>query len=133
MTVMSNTFIQSACPYSVDEIGAATNAFLQYEEEQQVHLLTVMPEDEAVGILSNCSVSYVQYLLGQMSKNGFEQRAKQFTKLLGFVPSGDQTSQPLAGGSFGWQQLGWSVLCSLLLSALFVTQYETVARLFLKG
>ncbi|WCE29177.1 hypothetical protein [Vibrio sp. SCSIO 43137] len=127
---MSNTFIRPARPYSVDEIGAATNAFLQYEEEQQVHLLTVMPEDEAVGILSNCSVSYVQYLLGQMSKNGFEQRAKQFTKLLGFVLSDELSSRPLASGSFSWQQLGLSVLCSLLLSALFVTQYETVAGLF---
>lgn len=133
MTVMSNTFIQPACPYSVDEIGAATNAFLQYEEQQQVHLLTVMPEDEAVGILSNCSVSYVQYLLGQMSENGFEQRAKQFTKLLGFVPSDEQANQLSASGLFSWQQLGWSVLCSLLMSALFITQYETVTGLFFKG
>ena len=72
-----------------------------------------MPEDEAVGILSNCSVVYVQYLIEQISKKGFEQRARHYSKILGFVSSGGK-SQRSARRSFNWQQLGWSLLFSLL-------------------
>ena len=48
MTVMSNTYIENNLHFSSEEIGAARNAFLQYEQQQQVHLLTVMPIEEAV-------------------------------------------------------------------------------------
>lgn len=53
MTVMNNTFIETTPNFSEVEIGAARNAFLKYDQEQQLYLLTIMPIDEAVGILKH--------------------------------------------------------------------------------
>ncbi|EGR0642527.1 magnesium transporter [Vibrio parahaemolyticus] len=66
MTVMNNTFIETTPNFSEVEIGAARNAFLKYDQEQQLHLLTIMPIDEAVGILKHCSVGYVNSLMSQL-------------------------------------------------------------------
>ncbi len=84
MTVMSNTYIQETFPYSSKEILAAKNAFLQYDREQQLHLLTLMPLDEAVGILSHCSVGHVQQLIVQLEQEEHGKRAAYFAHHLGF-------------------------------------------------
>lgn len=137
MTVMSNTFIDTACPYSSDEIGAARNAFLQYEEEQQIHLLTVMPIEEAVGILEHCSVGYVQHLIQQLDHQGFDKRARHYAHQLGFIRSEVETAQGyLSTGVFEHvkQRAGWIVMLALLgvVSGFIIAQYEdTLSQLML--
>ncbi|MEF1342306.1 magnesium transporter, partial [Vibrio rotiferianus] len=83
MTVMNNTFIETTPNFSEVEIGAARNAFLQYEQEQQLHLLTIMPIDEAVGILQHCSVGYVNSLIAQLEQAGHDKRARHYAHQLG--------------------------------------------------
>lgn len=93
MTVMSNIFIETTDSYSSAELGAAKNAFLQYEEVQQVHLLTVMPTEEAVGILSQCSVHYAQRLIQQLKAEGHEKQAGHYARQLGFIRSETATAK----------------------------------------
>ncbi|MBF8999250.1 MULTISPECIES: magnesium transporter [Vibrio] len=85
MTVMNNHCMNNAKPFSIDEIGAARNAFLQYEPVKQVELLSVMPTDEAVGILSHCSITHVQDLLCDLDAQGHKTLAHQYAKQLGMV------------------------------------------------
>lgn len=129
MTVMSNSFIETVGLYSNDEIGAARNAFLQYEEQQQVHLLTVMPIEEAVGILENCSVNYVQHLIQQLELEGFDKRARHYAHQLGFIRSEAETAKGyLSTGVMEHvkQRVGWIVMLALLgiVSGFIIAQYE---------
>lgn len=82
MTVMSNSYIKQSATFSEEEIGAAKNAFLQYEKEQQVHLLAIMPVDEAVAILAHCRRGFILPLIQQLKLQGHDERAELFSRRL---------------------------------------------------
>ncbi len=87
MTVMSNTYFDNRNHFSKQEIGAARNAWLRYERHQQLHLLNVMPIDEAVAILQHCSISYAQKMILALEAQGKQSRANHYAKQLGLKTS----------------------------------------------
>nr|WP_164837145.1 magnesium transporter [Vibrio alfacsensis] len=137
MTVMNNTFIETTPNFSEVEIGAARNAFLQYEQEQQLHLLTIMPIDEAVGILKHCSVGYVNSLIAQLEQAGFDKRARHYAHQLGLhISEVDTPDGYLSTSVLGHvkQRIGWIIALALLgiVSGLIIAQYEdTLSQLVL--
>ncbi|KLN64196.1 MULTISPECIES: magnesium transporter [Vibrio] len=137
MTVMSNTYIENTPHFSQEEIGAARNAFLQYEQTQQVHLLTVMPVEEAVGILHHCSVGYVQQLISALELGGHDKLARHYAHQLGFIHSEVETSSSYLDTSViehVKQRIGWIIALALLgiVSGLIIAQYEdTLSQLVL--
>ncbi|NVD05738.1 magnesium transporter [Vibrio sp. JPW-9-11-11] len=137
MTVMSNTYIENSPNFSQEEIGAARNAFLQYDQAQQVHLLTVMPVEEAVAILHHCSVGYVQHLISALENQGHDKLARHYAHQLGFILSEVETpSGYLATSVFEHvkQRIGWIIALALLgiVSGLIIAQYEdTLSQLVL--
>ncbi|PMH41208.1 Mg2+ transporter mgtE [Vibrio sp. 10N.286.49.B3] len=138
MTVMNTaTITHGATTFSDAEIVAATNAFLQYELEHQIHLLTVMPIEEAVGVLNYCRVGYVHTLLSQLELQGFDKRARHFAHQLGFIRSEAETGLSYLSTSVFEhfkQRVGWIVLLALLgiVSGLIIAQYEdTLSQLVL--
>ncbi len=137
MTVMNNTFIETTPNFSEVEIGAARNAFLQYEQKQQLHLLTIMPIDEAVGILQHCSVGYVNSLIAQLEQAGYDKRARHYAHQLGLhmsevdTPDGYLSTSVLEHVK---QRIGWIIALALLgiVSGLIIAQYEdTLSQLVL--
>lgn len=137
MTVMNNTFIENAPHFSQEEIGAARNAFLRYDQQQQVHLLTVMPVEEAVAILHHCSVGYVQQLISLLENDGYDKRARHFAHQLGFIHSEVETPSSYLDTSVlehVKQRIGWIIALALLgiVSGLIIAQYEdTLSQLVL--
>lgn len=137
MTVMNNTYIENSSLFSEEEIGAARNAFLKYEQQKQVYLLTVMPIEEAVAILHHCSIGYVQQLLSLLENEGFDKRARHYAHQLGFVHSEVDTPQGyLSTSVLGHvkQRIGWIIALALLgiVSGLIIAQYEdTLSQLVL--
>ncbi|WP_375754151.1 magnesium transporter [Vibrio sp. HN007] len=137
MTVMSNIYIEQSSPFSSAEIGAARNAFLQYDQDKQIELLAVMPIEEAVGILSHCTVVYVQHLIQELEVRGYDKRARHFAHQMGFIRSEAETAGSyLATGVFEHvkQRVGWIVMLALLgiVSGLIIAQYEdTISQLVL--
>ncbi|MEF1291552.1 magnesium transporter [Vibrio sp. M260118] len=137
MTVMSNTYIENTPHFSQEEIGAARNAFLQYEQTQQVHLLTVMPVEEAVAILQHCSVGYVQQLIAALELEGNEKLARHYAHQLGFIHSEVEPSSGYLDTSVVEhvkQRIGWIIALALLgiVSGLIIAQYEdTLSQLVL--
>ncbi|HAS6670216.1 magnesium transporter [Vibrio parahaemolyticus] len=137
MTVMNNTFIETTPNFSEVEIGAARNAFLKYDQEQQLHLLTVMPIDEAVGILKHCSVGYVNSLMSQLEHAGHDKRARHYAHQLGLhVSEVDTPDGYLSTGVLEHvkQRIGWIIALALLgiVSGLIIAQYEdTLSQLVL--
>ncbi|RJX74456.1 magnesium transporter [Vibrio sinensis] len=137
MTVMNNTFIENTPAFSQEEIGAARNAFLKYDSEQQVHLLTVMPIEEAVAILHHCSVGYVQQLISQLESKGYDKRARHYAHRLGFIHSEAELAKSyLSTTVFEHvkQRIGWIIGLALLgiVSGLIIAQYEdTLSQLVL--
>tara|TARA_Y100001960_G_scaffold315083_1_gene380116 strand:- start:3861 stop:4706 length:846 start_codon:yes stop_codon:yes gene_type:complete len=137
MTVMSNTYIENNAHFSQEEIGAARNAFLQYEQPQQIHLLTVMPIEEAVAILHHCSVGYVQQLITMLEKEGHDKRARHYAHQLGFLHSEvDSTNGYLSTSVLAHvkQRIGWIIALALLgvVSGLIISHYEdTLSQLVL--
>ncbi|MCG9749106.1 magnesium transporter [Vibrio brasiliensis] len=137
MTVMSNTYIENTPHFSHEEIGAARNAFLQYEQQQQVHLLTVMPVEEAVAILHHCSVGYVQRLISALEVEGHDKLARHYAHQLGFIHSEVETSSSYLDTSvIGHvkQRIGWIISLALLgiVSGLIISHYEdTLSQLVL--
>ncbi|MGR5529565.1 magnesium transporter [Vibrio alfacsensis] len=137
MTVMNNTFIETTPNFSQVEIGAARNAFLKYEQEQQLHLLTIMPIDEAVGILQHCSVGYVNGLIAQLEQAGHDKRARHYAHQLGLHMSEVDTPKGyLSTSVIGHvrQRIGWIIALALLgiVSGLIIAQYEdTLSQLVL--
>ncbi|MDC5838377.1 magnesium transporter [Vibrio europaeus] len=137
MTVMSNTYIENTPHFSQEEIGAARNAFLQYEQAQQIHLLTVMPVEEAVGILHHCSVGYVQQLISALELDGYDKLARHYAHQLGFIhsevePSNGYLETPVI--EHVKQRIGWIIALALLgiVSGLIIAQYEdTLSQLVL--
>jgi Mg/Co/Ni transporter MgtE len=137
MTVMSNTYIENTPHFSHEEIGAARNAFLQYEQTEQVHLLTVMPVEEAVAILHHCSVGYVQQLIAALELEGQEKLARHYAHQLGFIhsevePSSGYLDTPVV--EHVKQRIGWIIALALLgiVSGLIIAQYEdTLSQLVL--
>ncbi|EKY4139633.1 magnesium transporter [Vibrio parahaemolyticus] len=112
MTVMNNTFIETTPNFSEVEIGAARNAFLKYDQEQQLHLLTIMPIDEAVGILKHCSVGYVNSLMSQLEHAGHDKRARHYAHQLGLhVSEVDTPDGYLSTGVLEHvkQRIGWII------------------------
>ncbi|EJG1896790.1 magnesium transporter [Vibrio parahaemolyticus] len=137
MTVMNNTFIETTPNFSEVEIGAARNAFLKYDQEQQLHLLTIMPIDEAVGILKHCSVGYVNSLMSQLEHEGHDKRARHYAHQLGLhVSEVDTPDGYLSTGVLEHvkQRIGWIIALALLgiVSGLIIAQYEdTLSQLVL--
>ncbi|TOE34251.1 Mg2+ transporter mgtE [Vibrio parahaemolyticus] len=137
MTVMNNTFIETTPNFSEVEIGAARNAFLKYDQEQQLHLLTIMPIDEAVGILKHCSVGYVNSLMSQLEHAGHDKRARHYAHQLGLhVSEVDTPDGYLSTGVLEHvkQRIGWIIVLALLgiVSGLIIAQYEdTLSQLVL--
>ncbi len=137
MTVMNNYYIENNAYFSQEEIGAARNAFLQYDEQTQVHLLTVMPIDEAVAILHHCSVGYVQYLLNLLDKEDHDKRARHYAHRLGFIHSEVETSHSYLNTSVMEHvkhRIGWIISLALLgiVSGLIISHYEdTLSQLVL--
>ncbi|TOI17191.1 Mg2+ transporter mgtE [Vibrio parahaemolyticus] len=137
MTVMNNTFIETTPNFSEVEIGAARNAFLKYDQEQQLHLLTIMPIDEAVGILKHCSVGYVNSLMSQLEHAGHDKRARHYAHQLGLhVSEVDTPDGYLSTGVVEHvkQRIGWIIALALLgiISGLIIAQYEdTLSQLVL--
>nr|EGQ9115045.1 magnesium transporter [Vibrio parahaemolyticus] len=137
MTVMNNTFIETTPNFSEVEIGAARNAFLKYDQEQQLHLLTIMPIDDAVGILKHCSVGYVNSLMSQLEHAGHDKRARHYAHQLGLhVSEVDTPDGYLSTGVLEHvkQRIGWIIALALLgiVSGLIIAQYEdTLSQLVL--
>ncbi|ELE8119202.1 magnesium transporter [Vibrio fluvialis] len=137
MTVMNNYYIENNAYFSQEEIGAARNAFLQYDEQTQVHLLTVMPIDEAVAILHHCSVGYVQHLLNLLDKEDHDKRARHYAHRLGFIHSEVETSHSYLNTSVMEHvkhRIGWIISLALLgiVSGLIISRYEdTLSQLVL--
>ncbi|EGR3199381.1 magnesium transporter [Vibrio parahaemolyticus] len=137
MTVMNNTFIETTPNFSEVEIGAARNAFLKYDQEQQLHLLTIMPIDEAMGILKHCSVGYVNSLMSQLEHAGHDKRARHYAHQLGLhVSEVDTPDGYLSTGVLEHvkQRIGWIIALALLgiVSGLIIAQYEdTLSQLVL--
>ncbi|WP_038173890.1 magnesium transporter [Vibrio pacinii] len=131
MTVMNNTYIENNQHFSQQEIGAARNAFLQYEQNQQVHLLTVMPVEEAVAILNHCSIGYVQQLISALEHEGHDKQARHYAHQLGFIHSEVETSSSYLETSVlehVKQRIGWIIALALLgiVSGLIIAQYEDI-------
>ncbi len=122
MTVMSNAYLETKTNFSAQEIGAARNALLRYSHEQQVHLLTVMPGDEAVAVLQRCRLGYAQKMISALRQQGETQRADYFGQQLGFINSNthDQVTlaQPNSVAS-GWHShaVAWCLGVMMLVSA----------------
>ncbi|ANS84517.1 magnesium transporter [Vibrio scophthalmi] len=137
MTVMNNIYMENAAHFSVEEIGAARNAFLKYEQAQQVNLLTVMPIEEAVAILQHCSLGYVQQLISQLEGLGHDKLARHYANRLGLfysevMPSASYLATPVMGHVR--QRIGWIIALALLgiVSGLIIAQYEdTLSQLVL--
>ncbi|OOF21964.1 Mg2+ transporter mgtE [Salinivibrio proteolyticus] len=136
MTVMNNTF-DYATAFSTAEIVAARNAFLQYDLDKQVELLTVMPVEESMGILHHCSVAHVQHLLNALDAQGFDREAREYANHLGFIHSEAEPAKSyLSTGVFAHvkQRIGWIVGLALLgiVSGMIIAQYEdTLSQLVL--
>ncbi|MGF1696721.1 magnesium transporter [Vibrio lamellibrachiae] len=137
MTVMSNTYIENTPNFSQEEIGAARNAFLQYDQQKQLHLLTVMPIEEAVAILHHCSVGYVQQLISLLEAEGHDKRARHYAHQLGIIHSEVETAEGYLTTSVlehVKQRIGWIIALALLgiVSGLIIAQYEdTLSQLIL--
>ncbi|NVC93842.1 magnesium transporter [Vibrio natriegens] len=137
MTVMNNTFIETTPNFSAVEIGAARNAFLQYERDKQLQLLSIMPIDEAVGILQHCSVAYVNSLIAQLEQAGHDKRARHYAHQLGLhISEADTPDGYMSAGVFEHvkQRIGWIIALALLgiVSGLIIAQYEdTLSQLVL--
>lgn len=137
MTVMNNYHIENITHFSKEEIGAARNAFLQYDEQTQVYLLTVMPIDEAAAILCHCSVVYVQHLLSLLDSEDQDKRARHFAHQLGFIHSEVETSHSYLNTSVMEHvkhRIGWIIALALLgiVSGLIISRYEdTLSQLVL--
>ncbi|MDN3698988.1 MULTISPECIES: magnesium transporter [Vibrio] len=137
MTVMNNIFQHHNTHFSNAEISAATNAFLQYEQSHQIHLLTVMSIEEAVGVLNHCTVGYVQELLSLLELEGYDKRARHYAHQLGFIRSEAETTQGYLATSVlehVKQRVGWIVILALfgIISGLIIAQYEnTLSQLML--
>ncbi|USD64785.1 magnesium transporter [Vibrio sp. SCSIO 43136] len=123
--------------FSADEIGAAHSAFLQYDKETQLHLLGVMPIEEAVEILHNCKVSDVHWFLDQLEAQGSNKRARHYAMQLGLNFSEAETAKDYLSTSViahFRQRVGWIVALALLgiVSGLIIAQYEdTLSQLVL--
>ncbi|KJY80205.1 magnesium transporter [Vibrio nigripulchritudo] len=130
------TFIQ-APHFSDAEISAAYGAFLQYEQAQQVHLLTVMPIEEAVYVLAMCPIKHVHILLQRLEEKGYDLRARHYAVQLGLIRSEAETTKGyLSTGVFEHfrQRVGWILALALLgiVSGLIIAQYEdTLSQLVL--
>jgi len=137
MTVMNNTLTSIEHLFTENDIRAVTNAFKQYEPSQQLHLLTVMPIEEAVMVLTRCPLSKIQQLLRQLEEQGFEKRARHFAHQLGLIHSEVEPTQGyLTTGVFEHvrQRIGWIIALALLgiVSGLIIAQYEdTLSQLVL--
>lgn len=137
MRVMNTTYTETTPSFSQDEIGAARSAFLKYEQDHQVYLLTVMPMEEAVAILRSCSVAYVQHLLEQLESNNQEKLARHYANRLGLIFSeADGAKGYLETGVADHvrQRVGWIIALALLgiISGLIIARYEdTLSQLVL--
>ncbi|WP_156430529.1 hypothetical protein [Vibrio tritonius] len=117
MTVMNNQCMNYADSFSIDEIGAATNAFLKYESVKQVQLLVVMSSEEAIAILSNCTIRHVKQLLSDLSREGHDQLSEHYSYQLGLASSTvAQAKHSLqhAVCEYAKQKAGWIVSFALL-------------------
>ncbi|MFD2179874.1 magnesium transporter [Veronia pacifica] len=111
------------------EIEAATKAFLLHNLEQKIHLLAVMPVQEAVAILNRCPLSMVRVLLDKLAEQDEVVRVRQIASGLGLInsevePDGDYLSNSVM--SHVWQRIGWIIGLALMgvVSGLIISHYE---------
>ncbi len=131
MTVMNNTLVENNTYFSQEEIGAARNAFLQYERDKQVHLLTVMPIEEAAAVLHHCSLSHVQHLINELELLGEDKLARHYAHRLGLIHSEVETGESYLATpvlEHVKQRIGWIISLALLgiVSGLIIAQYEDI-------
>ncbi|GAD78471.1 magnesium transporter [Vibrio ezurae] len=137
MTVMNTASLHDKTTFSSEEIYAATNAFLKYEEKQQIKLLQVMPIEEAVAVLNQCSVAFVQRIIAELEVIGEDVRARHFAHQLGFIRSEAEPHKGyLSTGVLAHvqQRIGWIVGLALMgiVSGLIIASYEdTLSQLVL--
>ncbi|CAM2848990.1 magnesium transporter [Vibrio rarus] len=137
MTVMNTTLAHDINTFSREEICAATSAFWEYEEKQQVRLLKVMPIEEAVAILNQCSVAFVQHIIAELEVIGEDVRARHFAHQLGFIRSEAEPHKGyLSTGVLAHvqQRIGWIIGLALMgiVSGLIIASYEdTLSQLVL--
>ena len=137
MTVMNNQCMNYVEPFSLDEIGAARNAFLKYESVKQVQLLAVMPIEEAVAILHNCTIGHVQTLLRELDREGHDKLARHYAHQLGLIHSEAETAKDYLNTSVYEhvkQRIGWIISLALLgiVSGMIISLYEgTLSQLVL--
>lgn len=123
--------------FAQQEILAARNAFLQYNEQKQAELLVVMPINEAVAVLSECSINHVQSLLDKLDTMGEEVRKRHFAHGLGLICSEVETTGDYLTTSVlahVKQRIGWIIGLALLgiVSGLIIASYEdTLTQLVL--
>ncbi|GAD91006.1 hypothetical protein VHA01S_063_00150 [Vibrio halioticoli NBRC 102217] len=137
MTVMNTALTHDETQFSSEEIYAATNAFLKYEEKQQIKLLQVMPIEEAVAVLHQCSVAFVQHIIAELEVIGEDVRARHFAHQLGFIRSEAEPHKGyLSTGVLAHvqQRIGWIIGLALMgiVSGLIIASYEdTLSQLVL--
>lgn len=137
MTVMNTTIAHDVNSFSREEICAATSAFLQYDEKQQLALLQKMPIEEAVGVLNQCSVAYVQKMISELELCGEDVRARHFAHQLGFIRSEAEPHKGYLSTSVlahVQQRIGWIIGLALMgiVSGLIIASYEdTLSQLVL--
>ncbi|CAM4062782.1 MULTISPECIES: magnesium transporter [Vibrio] len=137
MTVMNTALTHDETLFSSEEIYAATNAFLKYEEKQQIKLLQVMPIEEAVAVLHQCSVAFVQHIIAELEVIGEDVRARHFAHQLGFIRSEAEPNKGyLSTGVLAHvqQRIGWIIGLALMgiVSGLIIASYEdTLSQLVL--
>ncbi|WP_237360965.1 hypothetical protein [Vibrio marisflavi] len=83
MTVVNNILNQDQSRYSSAEIDAARNAFYRHDRDKQVHLLTVMPMDEAIAILQTSPASFSRSLIDELKDQGHNHHARYYINQLG--------------------------------------------------
>lgn len=137
MAVMNDQCIDYIEPMSFDDIGAARNAFLQFESIKQVQLLSVMPIEEVVAILNRCSVEHVQSLLRELEREGHDKLARHYAHQLGMIHSEAETTKDYLTTSVlehVKQRIGWIISLALLgiVSGMIISLYEdTLSQLVL--
>lgn len=121
--------------YGQRDILAARNAFLKYSSEEQARLLVVMPISEAIAVLHECPLRYVQHLLVQLDERGEGACMRHLASGLGLSCSeAKPAGHYLQSSVFSHirKHMGWIVGLALLgiVSGLITFHYEeTLTRL----
>lgn len=120
-----------------NDILAVRNAFLKYSIDEQAKLLAKMPISEAIAVLHECPLRYVQTLLDLLDEMGEDVRMRHLASGLGLIcseaePAGHYLKNSVL--SHVRERIGWIVGLALLgiVSGLIISHYEdTLSQLVL--